>query len=130
NSVRKMPSPPMVLGEMVGYAGETTGFVANMQPALAYAVDVIPDREAAALAWARFDGRANQPKYGTGPQFAIVPRAYLQAVQIPAPPPAPEPPTPPGDVLIKREIELSVKEWESVDARGADWLRQLIRLVG
>ena len=60
------------VGEMTGYAPVVTGFPANMQPALAYSVDSgIAD---AAKAWSIFKQRAQQPDYGSGPQFAIVPR--------------------------------------------------------
>nr|WP_233170712.1 hypothetical protein [Herbaspirillum sp. ASV7] len=59
-------------GEMTGYAAETTGFPANMQPALAYSVD--SGRDGAQQAWEVFSRRSVKPDYGPGPQFAIVPR--------------------------------------------------------
>ena len=63
---------PWVAGEMTGYATATTGYPANMQPALAMAANagVVNGKEA----WARFAARNLKPNYGTGPQFAIVPR--------------------------------------------------------
>ncbi|MEH6435158.1 hypothetical protein [Massilia sp. DD77] len=59
--------------EMTGYSSEETGFPSNMQPALAYAADVLG--EAGRRAWRKFMARSVKPDYGTGPQFAIVPRA-------------------------------------------------------
>ncbi len=60
-------------GEMTGYSAETTGFPANMQPALAYSVDSGSD--GAQQAWEVFSRRSVKPDYGLGPQFSIVPRA-------------------------------------------------------
>ena len=60
------------VGRMAGYADSTTGYPANLQPALAVAVDI--GAPGADKAWARFDSRAAKPDYSTGPQFAIVPR--------------------------------------------------------
>lgn len=59
-------------GEMSGYASSPTGFPSNMQPALAYAADALgaPGKQA----WAQFMARSVKPDYGTGAQFAIVPR--------------------------------------------------------
>jgi hypothetical protein len=59
-------------GEMTGYASSTTGYPANLQPALAYAAEV--GGEAGREAWRRFMARSVKPDYGTSPQFAIVPR--------------------------------------------------------
>lgn len=60
-------------GEMTGYSSSAIGYPSNMQPALAYAVDVLgePGRKA----WRQFMGRSVKPNYGAAPQFAIVPRA-------------------------------------------------------
>ncbi|MED5618869.1 hypothetical protein [Ideonella sp. BN130291] len=59
-------------GEMTGYASSDSGYPSNMQPALAVAADSgIPQ---AAQAWSMFINRSVKPDYGTGPQFAIVPR--------------------------------------------------------
>jgi hypothetical protein len=59
-------------GEMTGYAGATTGFPANMQPALAYAADAAgADGH---RAWEQFMARTVKPDYAKAPQFAIVPR--------------------------------------------------------
>ena len=60
------------VGEMPGYAGVTTGYPSNMQPALAYAAKV-PGMDGA-TAWAKFAARTVKPNYSKGPQFAIVPR--------------------------------------------------------
>jgi hypothetical protein len=59
-------------GEMSGYSSGDAGFPSNMQPALAYAADALG--EDGKKAWKRFMGRSVKPNYGTGPQFAIVPR--------------------------------------------------------
>jgi hypothetical protein len=60
------------LGEMKGYASSTEGYPSNMQPALAYAADV--GGTSGKNAWTAFANRSVKPAYGTGPQFAIVPR--------------------------------------------------------
>lgn len=60
------------VGEMTGYSSTVIGYPSNMQPALAYAVDVRLSNGAAA--WNKFMARSVKPNYGTGPQFAIVPR--------------------------------------------------------
>lgn len=59
-------------GEMTGYSAGESGYPSNMQPALAYAADVLgePGRKA----WRQFMARSVKPNYGRGPQFAIVPR--------------------------------------------------------
>ncbi|WP_306395992.1 hypothetical protein [Telluria beijingensis] len=59
-------------GQMVGSFTGTVGAPVNMQPALAYAADALgADGQ---KAWQQFMGRINKADYGTGPQFAIVPR--------------------------------------------------------
>ena len=60
------------VGEMTGYSSTVIGYPSNMQPALAYAVDARLGNGSAA--WTRFMARTVKPNYGTGPQFAIVPR--------------------------------------------------------
>lgn len=60
------------VNEMVGYSEYTAGYPSNMQPALAYAVQV--SGATGATAWTKFMSRTNKPNYATGPQFAIVPR--------------------------------------------------------
>ncbi len=60
------------VGEMPGYSASNVGMPSNMQPALAYAADVLG--EPGRLAWRQFMARSVKPNYGTGPQFAIVPR--------------------------------------------------------
>ena len=61
-----------LMGEMTGYSTSTTGFPANMQPALAVAANSgVPN---ALAAWALFNQRAAKPNYADAPQWAIVPR--------------------------------------------------------
>jgi hypothetical protein len=75
NAGRAMPSDPIIAGQITGYAQYADGFVANFQPALAYAVDSgYTDGD---LAWDLFDSRTVKPDYGFSPQFAIVPRGDL-----------------------------------------------------
>lgn len=59
-------------GQMTGYSDAPTGYPSNMQPALAYAADVLgePGRKA----WRQFMARSVKPDYSGAPQFAIVPR--------------------------------------------------------
>lgn len=59
-------------GEMTGYSTADAGYPSNMQPALAYAADVLG--EDGKKAWRQFMARSVKPDYGLGPQFAIVPR--------------------------------------------------------
>lgn len=59
-------------GDIDGYPDSTEGMPADYQPALAAAVDV--GYPGGAQAWAKFQARPTKPPYGTGPQFAIVPR--------------------------------------------------------
>lgn len=60
------------VGEMTGYSALPSGYPSNMQPALAYAADV--GGAAGRAAWQTMEQRSVKPDYGTGPQFAIVPR--------------------------------------------------------
>jgi hypothetical protein len=60
------------VGEMFGYSSSTMGYPSNMQPALAYAVDV--GGNDGKRAWAQFMARTVKPNYSGAPQFAIVPR--------------------------------------------------------
>jgi hypothetical protein len=56
---------------MDGYPEVATGYGANMQPALAAAVDAgLPG---AATAWARYQTRNPKQNYSESPQFAVVP---------------------------------------------------------
>jgi hypothetical protein len=72
NSVEMAAYLKQKVGEMTGYASSTAGYPANMQPALAYAVDAgLPN---SAAAWTTFANRSVKPNYGNSPQFAIVPR--------------------------------------------------------
>ena len=62
---------PWVAGEMTGYADSVIGFPANMQPALAVAVDLgVPDAQ---TAWNQFMARSVKPNYAAAPQWAVVP---------------------------------------------------------
>ena len=63
---------PWLPREMTGYADSDMGYPANMQPALAAAVDSgIPG---AAQAWSIFQSRDRKPTYKAAPEFAIIPR--------------------------------------------------------
>ena len=58
---------------MDGYPDSPTGYGANMQPALAAAVDAgLPG---AAEAWARYQTRYPKQAYAASPQFAVVPES-------------------------------------------------------
>lgn len=59
------------VGQMEGYADSSVGYPANLQPALAYSASVGVNGLAA---WNAFQERTVKPNYGTGPQFAVVPR--------------------------------------------------------
>ncbi|MES1930680.1 hypothetical protein SADO_15569 [Salinisphaera dokdonensis CL-ES53] len=60
-------------GDMSGYPWSEQGFPANMQPALAAAVDAgVPNAE---KAWMQFESRTTKPDYATYPNWAIVPKA-------------------------------------------------------
>lgn len=63
-------------GDMYGYPWSPTGYPANMQPALAAAVDAgIPG---AADAWKLFMSRPTKPDYSNYANWAVVPRVDLQ----------------------------------------------------
>lgn len=63
---------PIASGEMIGYPTGAEGYPANMQPALATAVDAgIADAE---KAWRKFISREIFADYTEEPQFAVVPR--------------------------------------------------------
>jgi hypothetical protein len=56
---------------MDGYPSSATGYGANMQPALAIAVDMgIPK---ATAAWSQYQSRNPKQDYTAAPQFAVVP---------------------------------------------------------
>lgn len=77
NSIRSLPSNPIVLNEITGYANGTEGYPSILQTAMAYVSDTdYPDAD---LAWDLVDGRAVKPNYGTSPQFAIVSRQVESA---------------------------------------------------
>ena len=84
---KKIGGTPAV-GDMGNISNGTAGYPANMQPALAYAVD--SGIAGAAKAWALYQGRTVKQDFSTGPQFSIVPRA-LATVPV-VTPPAPVPP--------------------------------------
>lgn len=74
------PGKVMQLGEMTGYPYSPTGFPANMQPALAAAVDSgIPN---AAVAWETYGSRSIEPDYSDYANWAVVPRHDMA---VPAP---------------------------------------------
>ncbi len=58
-------------GDLSGYPWSAQGFPANMQPALATAVDSGVD--GAAEAWAQYARRPTKQRYGSYPNWAIVP---------------------------------------------------------
>jgi hypothetical protein len=60
------------IGEMTGYSAAYAGYPSNMQPALAYAANVVGT--SGITAWNVFMKRTVKPNYALGPQFAIVPR--------------------------------------------------------
>lgn len=75
---------------MEGYPDSPEGYGANMQPALAAAVDL--GMPGAAAAWARFQARNPRPDYAPMPQWAVVPRDSSGteiATQLPFRAPAP-----------------------------------------
>lgn len=93
---------PFLLSEMTGFGYNTDGFPANLQPALAMAVDTgYTDGD---LAWDLFDSRTNGPNYGLSPQYAIVPRGYVAG---PPPDPVPDPPTEPTIMTIADRVKDS-----------------------
>lgn len=58
--------------EMDGYPAEATGYGANMQPALAAAVDA--NAPGAQAAWDKYETRNPKQDWTTLPEFAVVPR--------------------------------------------------------
>jgi len=60
------------VGRMMGYADASMGYPANMQPALAVAVQ--SGATDAAKAWEIFMNRSAKPDYHSAPQWAILPR--------------------------------------------------------
>jgi hypothetical protein len=61
---------------MDGYPSEPTGYGANMQPALAAAVDAgVPD---ALAAWTKYETRNPKQDYTSSPQFALYPRLLTE----------------------------------------------------
>lgn len=87
-------------GDMGNISEGITGYPANMQPALAAAVDAgVPN---APLAWQLFMGRTVKPDYSQGAQFAIAPR-------VSAAPPVIVPPAPvkAGKVTTGSNVKLA-----------------------
>lgn len=70
------------VGEMTGYANSAMGYPSNMQPALAYAADVLGDSGKAA--WTLFMNRSVKPDYAAAPQFNIVPRSFVATITTPS----------------------------------------------
>jgi hypothetical protein len=65
------------VGDMGGLSNYVMGYPANMQPALAYAVDSgIANGK---RAWDLFQSRTIKADYSAGPQFSIIPRTYVAA---------------------------------------------------
>jgi len=85
-----MMSSKCLPGDIDGFPASTEGMPADYQPALAMAVDC--GYEGGLDAWKKFDSRPTKPPYGTGAQFAIVPRLLTEAVSVPIPTPIPTPP--------------------------------------
>lgn len=67
---------------MDGYPDAATGYGANMQPALAAAVDAGADK--AQAAWEKYQTRAPKQDYSSSPQFDVVPSAASASVRPPA----------------------------------------------
>jgi hypothetical protein len=66
---------------MDGYPEEATGYGANMQPALAAAVDAnVPNAQAA---WEKYQTRNPKQDYSSQPEFAVVPRSVNGAGIVP-----------------------------------------------
>lgn len=83
---------------IVGYPDSAIGFVANMQPALAYAVTL--SYPGAAAAWTTYQGRTTKQNYSGLPEFAIVPRSVVAA--------APSTPPPTGPTMtIKNRVKTT-----------------------
>jgi hypothetical protein len=70
--------------KMDGYPEIATGYGANMQPALAVAVDA--GAPSAQAAWDKYQTRAPKQDYSSEPQFDVVPKAYAVAVRDPGTP--------------------------------------------
>ncbi len=79
---RRESSPgatPIAPGEMVGYSTSAEGYPANMQPALAAAVDA--ESPGAGAAWEKFAQRPLPTDFSAAPQFAVVPRKIAKKPQ-------------------------------------------------
>jgi hypothetical protein len=63
--------------EMEGYPSEATGFGANMQPALAAAVDA--GAPGAREAWEKYQTRSPKQDFSVMPEFDVVPRGFSSA---------------------------------------------------
>lgn len=89
--------------DMMGYPSGALGYVANMQPALAYAAT---HRAAGGVAaWAAYQGRVTKQDYSVNPEFAIVPRD-VSTVPI-EPEPEPEIPTGQNMTIAENVIETT-----------------------
>lgn len=65
--------------KMIGYPDEATGFGANMQPALAVAVDA--GAPGAQEAWNQYQARLPKQDYSSMPEFSVVPKAYRSGLK-------------------------------------------------
>ncbi len=65
---------------MDGYPDSPTGYGANMQPALAAAVDAGID--GAQAAWDKYETRAPKQDYTSQPQFNVLPKAYSTVISV------------------------------------------------
>lgn len=107
-NVGREPYAQLKVNELYNYPDSPTGYAAQMQGALAAAVNI--GYPGARAAWEKYQTRGKKQLYDTGPQFAIVPRPVALAVPTPVPdpvvvtppvvptptpPPAPDPVVPP-----------------------------------
>ncbi|WP_426194722.1 hypothetical protein [Massilia sp. DWR3-1-1] len=72
NSTSMAAALNLKVGEMTGFSDSPGGYPSNMQPALAYAVDVGGD--SGKQVWSLFMSRTVKPVYENQPQFNIIPR--------------------------------------------------------
>ena len=104
------------LGRMVGYADGAMGYPANLQPALAAAVNSgVPDAE---KAWSTFIGRASQPDYHSAPQWAILPYNAENIMPAPIATPAPAAPAAPSKALKIGAQPTDKGTWSKIAAEG------------
>lgn len=111
--------PWMNKGRMVGYADSTEGYPAILQTSLAVAST--SGVENGEKAWALFDSRSAKPDYRKAPQWAIIPRGWVNTS--PPPPdeaPLPQPGTPPIPVIPALPVPNPTGgTWSAVGVEGA-----------